>query len=600
LTCAKLAKLMNLPRGALLPVWALGLLAIVVLWTVLLYDVETDRDEALHQAENQTQSIALALREHAHRVIAGANLLLDRLDENYARSSRSYALPEWVAQSQYLEDTLIQVGIVDPHGYLSVTTLPHQERVDLSDREYFRVQRNPGAPQPFISRPLVGRISGRPSIVLSRRIEHADGSFAGVGVASLDPAYFDRFFWSINLGPNSVIELVGRDGVLRARASRAGPTIGIGHDFSGTPIMKALLSAPQGVYRARSDIDGIERIYAFAADDEYPVIVAAGMAVDDILGPLRSTAIVEFAAAAALTAVILWLVYRSTHELSQRVEYERRLRESQKLELIGQLAAGVAHDFGNILTAVKGNAELAGRSKTDGGLHKFLGNVEKAAQQGERIVSNLLAYSRQQRLQPEAIDVNKAVRTVVELSVAGLGARWSVGSELAPQFPPVTADAAQVEMALLNIAINARDAMPAGGVVIFKTRLVEVGEHSEPHDLAPGRYVAISAKDNGIGMPPDVAAKAFDPFFTTKEKGSGLGLSQTYGLARQLGGTVTIDTEQDIGTTITIYFPVMARSPISTDSERPVTDSAAPTFLGTHDDADVRKFIEASKRPRNA
>ena len=324
--------------------------------------------------------------------------------------------------------------------------------------------------------------------------------------------------------------------------------------------MRTLLSAPQGIYRARSDVDGIERIYAFAADSRYPLIVGAGTAVDDILRAHRTAAIVHVAAAVALSAAILWLVYRSIQGLSQRIEQEERLRQSQKLEVVGQLTAGVAHDFSNILTAIKGNVELAGRSRLGDGLRKLLGNVEQAVQQGERIVSNLLAASRRQRLRLQLVDVNDIVRTAVELLRSGLGSKWTVRCELAPHLPPVVADETQVVTALLNLAVNARDAMPAGGTVTLETRLIDVDASSKPHDLAAGSYVAISTKDDGVSMPDEIAAKAFEPFFTTKgQQGTGLGLSQVYGLAKELGGTVTIDTAQQIGTTVTIYLPVTCR-----------------------------------------
>jgi signal transduction histidine kinase len=591
-------KLTDLPHGILISVCALGVLSIAVLWTAVLYEQRADRQGALHQAEVQTQSIAIALREHVHGVISSADLILQRVDDSYLHSSGPYALPEWIAQLQFLRETLIQVAIIGTDGRALVSTLPGLGQLDLSDREHFRVHLDPSAPQPFISRPVIGRLSGKPSIQITRRVVRPDGSFAGVGVVALDPAYFNRFFESIDLGPNSVIYLVGRDGVLRARSSRAaGPNIGIGQDFSGTPVMKTLLSAPQGVYRARSDVDRIERIYAFAADTDYPVIVAAAMAVDDILGPYRWAQTVEFSAALALSAVILWLVYRSTQELSKRVEQEKQLRQAQKFEAIGQLTAGVAHDFNNILTAIEGNVERARKSEIDPNVRRLLDNVERAARQGERVVSNLLAYSRLQRLRPEAVDVNATVRTVVELLRAGLGSSWTVRCQLAPLLPTVTADAVQIETALLNLAINARDAMPGGGTVEFETKLVAADEESKPHDLATGSYVAVSAKDNGIGMTADVAARAFDPFFTTKQQGTGLGLSQVYGLAKQLGGTVKIDTAPHDGTTVTIYLSVTAAQIIPPQGAAvavwpPSTDSSTvPMFLVADDDAQVREFI---------
>jgi CheY-like chemotaxis protein len=197
--------------------------------------------------------------------------------------------------------------------------------------------------------------------------------------------------------------------------------------------------------------------------------------------------------------------------------------------------------------------------------------------------------------------VNEIAQNVVDLLQAGLGSQWTVRCALAPRLAPVLADGSQIETALLNLAINARDAMPAGGLIVLETRLVDSGEARLPHDLAGGSYVVISVKDSGTGMPPEVAAKAFDPFFTTKEQGTGLGLSQVYGLAKQLGGTATIDTLEQAGTTVTLYLPAMptvqalkpvparaiAAAPMRPEAARP----GAPTVLVVDDNEQVREFI---------
>ena len=595
------SKLAKLRRHVLLWGCALGLLSIAAVGAAITYVEHKDREAALRQAEAQTLSLAIALREHVHGVISDADLILQRVDDDYAHSSSPYALPEWIEQSQFLQKTLIQIGIIGPDGYALVTSLPQLGPLDLSDREHFRVHLDPDSPQPFISKPVIGRISHKPSIQITRRIERPDGGFAGVGLVALDPAYFNQFFASIDLGPNSLIYLIGRDGVLRARSSREGPNVGVGKDFTDTPVMKTLLSAAQGTYRAHSKVDGIERIYGFSADSEYPVVVATGMAVDDILAAHRSAEALHYAVGVALGLAILWLVYRAMREFSHRMEREKRLQQSQKLEAIGQLTAGIAHDFNNILTAIMGNVERARSAKTARDRRALLGIVEQAAKRGEHVVRNLLAYSRQQRLRPQAIEVNEIVQNVVDLLRAGLGSKWTIRCELASHLAPVIADGSQIETALLNLAINARDAMPAGGPIALETRLAEAGEACLPHDLTKGSYVAISVKDSGTGMPAEVAAKAFDPFFTTKEQGTGLGLSQVYGLARQLGGTATIDTSERAGTTVTLYLPVtpVAEAPehasASTVEQVPprrgATKPGEPTILVADDNRQVREFI---------
>ena len=507
------------------------------------------------------------------------------------------------------EKSWLQVGIIGPNGYPVVTTASADPGgTDLSDRVHFLIHRNPGAPQPFISRPVVGRITGKPSIQITRRIEKSDGSFAGVSLVSLDPAYFARFFESIDLGPKSLIYLCGRDGVLRARSTRSGiPYVGVGQDFTGTPVLKTLLAAPQGTYRAHSNIDGIERIYSFAADANYPIIVATGIAIDDILAEHRSRTIIDIAVGVALSGAILWLVYRAMREMSLRLRRDDQLRRGQKLEAVGQLAAGIAHDFNNILTVIVGNIERAHDAANDRARRAHLGNVEDAARRAQRVVANLLAFSRQQKLRAEAVDVNGIVRAIANLLPGGLGITWSIRCELAPSLPPVMADNVQIETALLNLAMNARDAMPAGGTITFETGLVRAGDAVLPNDLPQRSYVALRVRDTGVGMKADVIAKAFDPFFTTKEQGTGLGLSQVYGLAKQLGGTATINSSEHGGTAVTIYLPVTQVAatampistaiPLSTDISAPSPERPEPpapdasTVLVADDEPQVRELI---------
>jgi signal transduction histidine kinase/CheY-like chemotaxis protein len=596
------SKLVRLPLRVLAAVSALGLLSIVTLWTAIIYDEHADREAALNQAGTQTLSMAIALREHVHSVILSVDLILQALDSDYAGASGAYAMPKWITQLPGLRESWLQVGIIGSNGYPVVTTASADPgRTDLTDREHFLVHRDPAARQPFISKPVVGRITGKPSMQITRRIERADGSFAGVSVVSLDPAYFARFFESIDLGPRGIIYLTGRDGIMRARTTRSrDPYLGVGQDFTGTPVLKKLLAAPQGIYRAHSTIDGIERIYGFAADGEYPVIVAAGMAVDDILAEHRSSTIIEVAVGTVLSLVILGLVYRSMRELSLRIRRDERLRRAQQLETVGQLSAGVAHDFNNILTVIVGNIERALKAASDRDRRAHLGNVADAARRAQRVVANLLAFSRQQELQPHASDINGMVRTVADLLSGGLGGKWTIRCELAQYLPPVMADSVQIETALLNLAMNARDAMPAGGTIAFETRLVENGETGLPNDLAAGRYVAVGVKDTGTGMTAEVLAKAFEPFFTTKEQGTGLGLSQVFGVAKQLGGTVTIDSSERGGTAVTIYLPTMPSedAPIDAETEsieprltKPEASTSNAMILVADDEPQVCEFI---------
>ena len=208
------------------------------------------------------------------------------------------------------------------------------------------------------------------------------------------------------------------------------------------------------------------------------------------------------------------------------------------MEVIGQMTGGVAHDFNNLLTAVLGNLELAMRRGTDDGIRRYLEGATHAAQRGAKITSQLLAFSRTQRLQTEPIDLNSIVTRMGDLLFRTIGATVRIETVLENNLWQATADPSQIESVVLNLAVNARDAMPNDGQLTISTANVPREERNKPADLAAGDYVAVCVSDTGTGMTDEVLRKAFEPFFTTKAVGSGtgLGLSQVYGIARQTGG----------------------------------------------------------------
>lgn len=248
---------------------------------------------------------------------------------------------------------------------------------------------------------------------------------------------------------------------------------------------------------------------------------------------------------------------RLRDEIVERERTEVALRQAQKMEAVGQLTGGIAHDFNNLLMAIIGNLELIARRVEDERVQRYVRNAMHGAQRGAKLVGQLLSFSRKQRLAPEPVDVNQLVDTVAEMLSRTLGASIRVDVVTQKDLWPALVDATQLELMLLNLAINARDAMPQGGLLTIETSVLHGVPEDLRTDLKPGEYVSIAVKDTGTGMPPDVLARAFDPFFTTKEpgKGTGLGLSQVYGFARQSGGTAKIESEVGRGTVVRILLP---------------------------------------------
>jgi PAS domain S-box-containing protein len=243
-------------------------------------------------------------------------------------------------------------------------------------------------------------------------------------------------------------------------------------------------------------------------------------------------------------------------DITARRQAEEALRQSQKLEAIGQLTGGIAHDFNNLLTPIVGGFDLLQRKcHDDPQALRLISSVLQSAERARLLVQRLLAFARRQHLETRATDLEQLVRGMLDLIGRSLGPRIEVRVEMAADLPAACVDPNQLEVALLNLAVNARDAMPEGGAITFSAKTADVG--SGALGLAEGRYVRLSVADDGSGMPPETLARAIEPFFTTKPigKGTGLGLSMVHGLAAQSGGQLTLESTLGEGTTATLWLP---------------------------------------------
>ncbi|HET6440185.1 MAG TPA: response regulator [Anaeromyxobacter sp.] len=263
----------------------------------------------------------------------------------------------------------------------------------------------------------------------------------------------------------------------------------------------------------------------------------------------------------------------------ERRELEQSLRQAQKMEAVGRLAGGVAHDFSNVLAVVLGYSELLMRDLPPGDprLRESAEGIVEAANRAVGVTRQLLTLSRKKLLRPEVLSLNKVVQDLGKLLTRAIGERIEVTSSLAPGLWPVLADADQLAQVLLNLAVNARDAMPEGGALDIETANVQLFSPARDVDLPAGRYVSLVVKDRGCGMTDEVRARIFEPFFTTKESGTGLGLATVYGIVRQAAGGIRVETRRGQGTKFTVLFPA-AEDPV----QRVVlpVSAAAPRGLG--------------------
>ena len=286
-------------------------------------------------------------------------------------------------------------------------------------------------------------------------------------------------------------------------------------------------------------------------------------------------------------------------QIEERERVELVLRKSQRLEAIGQLTSGVAHDFNNLLTVILGNIAFLERNASDPAVQRRLGLMRSAAERGATLTAQLLAFSRRQKLEPKPIDLNETVASMRDLLQSSMGGSIRIHTALQDGLWPALVDPTQIELVILNLAINARDAMEVGGTLSVETANVQLGSPRTSEEPPPGDYVMIAVTDTGTGMSEEVLARAFEPFFTTKDigKGSGLGLAQVYGFASQSGGGVRIDTRVGEGTSVQIFLPkavhaVAGAGPLDGASASVLGDcvDGRPRVLVVDDDRDVREI----------
>jgi signal transduction histidine kinase len=271
-------------------------------------------------------------------------------------------------------------------------------------------------------------------------------------------------------------------------------------------------------------------------------------------------------------------------QIEQRQKAEAALLQAEKMQAVGQLTGGLAHDFNNLLTAVINNLDLIQGRSSEPRIRRLAESAMKAAERGAKLTTQLLAFSRTQKLTTTPIDVNALLSSMHNLLNQSLGASIMVELKLDVSLPPAMGDINQIELAVLNLAINARDAMSGGGTLTIATTFG-----------TSDQYIAIAVTDTGSGMSPEIAARAFDPFYTTKPagRGTGLGLSQVYGIAKQCGGDVMLKSQVGVGTTVTIVLPRAHTSPAvpSDDDQTIAVGPHSEKLLLVDDDGDVRSVV---------
>ncbi len=512
-------------------------------------------NDAFAHADEQINAAMDVLSEQANTVFdsvaitfTSVDAIVDAMPDDQIKASEP-ALHGKLRELEKASDAISGIRILDRNGNTLINTQmsPVPAGQNFADRDYFRSQVAKDAGT-FIGSVLRPRVSEGPYIGVSRRRPLQNGQFNGVVVLSIAPDTFTKFYSRLASDNGGNFVLLKSDGTILARYPE--PPNGVDRVSPQGAFMQIIAAHPEGgTATSLHTIDGIDRRVGVRKLDIVGLYASSGIELRRIYANWLSALSVHLIFGVPATVFLFTLVLltmRRTQafyaEAERRELAEQALRQSQKMEAVGQLTGGVAHDFNNLLTIIIGNLNIAKRGVVEARAERALNNALTGAERAAQLTQRLLAFSRRQPLNPRVIDINRLIVNVSDILNRSLGETIELETISGAGLWSVEADMPELESALLNLALNARDAMPNGGKLTIESSNAYLDDEYCRHyeGLTPGQYVVIAVTDNGTGMSPETIEKAFEPFFTTKEagKGTGLGLSQVYGFIKQSGGHV--------------------------------------------------------------
>jgi signal transduction histidine kinase/CheY-like chemotaxis protein len=543
---------------------------------------------------------------------------------------------------------------IDPDGSLFCDSLRTNRTLDLRDRAYFK--------QALVSRgvviePVFGRLTGISVLQIAYPVRSEAGALKLVLLASFNLRKFAEFHHKRLLAEKDILLVDGKGTVLVAPAG-GDWTEPVGASIAGSELLRFAATPDRKAFQEVTDREGRTHVWAVAARSpstrDAGLYILVGRSKDGLVAAANRRLYEDMAILAVALLLLLagvWILATVSvgrqvgrlatmakklglGDLSARIppphprgelgglmtllngtaesleqqraaiaDLSHKLSQSQKMEAMGQLTGGVAHDFNNLLTVILGNAEhLADRLAGNKELHRIAGDIATAAERGSDLTRSLLAFARKQPLRPREIDIAEKVVGMEQLLRRSLGEHIECSFAFGANLWLTSVDPSQLTTALLNLVLNARDAMPEGGRLTVEVRNNTLGEsdldvNGEPR---PGDYVMVAVTDTGSGMTTEVAGRAFEPFFTTKEvgKGTGLGLSMVYGFAQQSGGLVQLQSEPGQGSVVKLFFPRIATA-LNEDPPQAVrltVPDGSETILVVEDDDMVRAYVENELR----
>jgi two-component system NtrC family sensor kinase len=563
---------------------------------------------ALRSARDRISRLADVAAQQAQTVFQTDAFAADRIADHTAAMTwpeiaHAPGLNQFLKQIKESLPQASAIRLVAPDGRVVATDAQFPAPAETTKLSHPLRIRRPGIGDLLISSVERDALTGATEFIVARS-KPDRAAPGGLIEIVMRPEYFAKFYDTVADQPESATSLVRDDGVLLARDPPISEPFTYAPD---SPLMQVIHGGPIfGNFSAGTVGKGTETLFAYERVGQFPIYVVAGIArsaiVDGWARSMSSHLIYGIPVTLSLiiaTMIALRRTRQAAEEIERRTELEEQYRQAQKMEAIGQLTGGVAHDFNNLLTVILGSLEQLQRQITTEPAKRLIQAATRGAERGARLTQSLLSFARRQSLKPETVNLNRVIKEFGDLLRGAAGDHVQIQFLLSPTVDPCRVDPAQFQAALLNLVVNARDAMPeGGGRVSIETDTVTL-DASSAVGVASGRYVRVTVADTGVGMPPDVVERAFEPFYTTKEvgKGSGLGLSQVYGFAKQSDGHIDLSSEPGVGTTVRLYLPRVDDAP-SEHVAPPARALAgkAETVLVVEDDADLREMVADNLR----
>jgi len=559
---------LSLKQGGLLSFLSvLTVLLLALLWIAVSLEIIHKRSTSEAASRIELGNLARAFAEHTARTMEGADQAIRFVRREYLLHGAGINLKRLVEEGNVIDAAFRQVAIIGADGRLVQSSLGDVgSPVDLSDREHFRVHRDAAGDQLFISKPLVGRVSQQWSLNITRRMEHADGSFAGVVVLSLSPAYLTRFYADVVLGSSNggIISLIGRDGIVRARQSAAFNNVSLGQDVSGHDVFRAARSGGAGQLWAVSPIDQVRRLMAFRNLDDHGLVVVVGRGEIDVFAEANRTRLLSIWAAAAVSVVLVgfMLVIMAKARAQAALLVSLRQSELQAQEanaLKSRFIASVSHELRTPLNGILGYAQLVQETAADPVVQEYGDIIFTSGKHLHDLVNTILDLAKiesgQLQVHATEVDLRQVLSAVRDLHLVSAQAKGlALQLRIDDNCPQVLrTDRMRLLQILCNMVHNAVKFTDQGAVSIDARR--------------SGNGLELSVTDTGPGIPPDRLEKIFVRFnslaeeFSHPMQGAGLGLPLAKELSELIGGKLCIAPALAGGTCVRLWLPLADPAP---------------------------------------